>query len=88
MLVGNAELILPLPFTRDSRSFRLTGFFDVGNVYGPNEDIDFSELRYSTGLSAIWLSPLGPLTVAIVAPLNDKDGDETQQFQFTFGTSF
>jgi outer membrane protein insertion porin family len=87
-LIGNAEVILPVPFARDLRSFRLTTFVDAGNVYGPGEDLDFGRLRYSAGVSAIWLSPLGPMTVSIAAPLNSESGDDTQPFQFTFGTSF
>jgi outer membrane protein insertion porin family len=87
-LVGNAELILPLPFLADVKSVRVTAFVDAGNVYGPDEDIDLGQLRYSTGLSGIWLSPFGVLSVSIAAPLKKQDGDETQPFQFTFGTSF
>jgi len=87
-VVGNFELILPVPFVLDSRNFRLTSFFDIGNVYGPEESFEFGELRYSLGVSAVWLSPLGPLTVSVAAPLNSKDQDETQPLQFTFGTTF
>ncbi len=87
-LVGNAELIIPLPFITNTRSFRLTAFLDAGNVYGPGEDVDLEKLRYSTGITAVWLSPLGPMTVSIAAPLKKEPGDETQPFQFTFGTTF
>jgi outer membrane protein insertion porin family len=87
-MVGNFELILPVPFLSDSRNFRLTSFFDIGNVFGPNEEFAVGNLRYSVGLSAVWLSPLGPLTVSIAAPLKTEDQDETQPLQFTFGTSF
>jgi outer membrane protein insertion porin family len=87
-VVGRAELILPVPFIKETRSFRLTSFFDFGNVYGPDEDFEFDTIRYSLGVSAIWLSPLGPLTVSIAAPLNTQPLDDEQAFQFTFGTSF
>ncbi|MGH8655546.1 MAG: outer membrane protein assembly factor BamA [Gammaproteobacteria bacterium] len=87
-LIGNAELILPLPFLADVKSVRVTAFVDAGNVYGPDEDIDFGQLRYSTGLSGIWLSPFGVISVSVAAPLSKQDGDDTQPFQFTFGTSF
>ena len=87
-IAGTAEMILPLPFTKDSRSFRITGFVDAGNVYGSDEDFDVGELRYSTGVAVIWLSPLGPLTMSLAVPLDKAEGDETQRFQFTFGTSF
>ena len=86
--VGTAEAILPLPFTRDSTTFRITSFVDAGNVYGPKEDFDFDTLRYSTGLAAVWLSPVGPLTMSFAKPIQSEPGDETQGFQLTFGTSF
>ncbi len=85
---GRAEVILPVPFAHDSRSFRLTSFLDAGNVYGPSQNFDVGELRYSVGLSAIWLSPLGAITISVAQPLNEQTGDLTQPFQFTFGTSF
>ena len=86
--VGTAEVILPLPFTKDSATFRITGFLDAGNVYGPEEDFDFDTLRYATGIAAVWLSPIGPLTMSFAEPLKSQPGDETQRFQLTFGTSF
>ena len=88
MTVGTAELVLPLPFTRDSKTFRITGFFDMGNVYGPMEDFDFDTLRYSTGIAAVWVTPIGPLTMSIAKPVKTLRNDETQGFQLTFGTSF
>jgi outer membrane protein insertion porin family len=88
-ILGNAEIILPVPFLSDfKKSVRVTGFVDAGNVYGPNEDLDLSEIRYSTGLSAIWISPFGAVSMSMALPLNEKSTDELQNFQFTFGTSF
>ncbi len=94
-LVGNAELILPIPGLKELKSVRLTAFFDAGNVYSTKgtfftapEDLDLSKLRTSTGLSGVWLSPFGMLSVSIAQPLNDQPKDKIQKFQFTFGTSF
>lgn len=87
-VVGNIELILPVPFVKKSRSFRLSAFFDVGNVYGLNEQFDSSMLRYSTGLSAIWLSPLGLLSFSLAKPIKKVEGDRIEMFQFTIGTTF
>ena len=50
--------------------------------------IDFGDLRYSTGFGIAWISPLGPLKFSIAFPLNDKEGDDTQRFQFQIGTGF
>jgi len=49
---------------------------------------DTGEMRYSTGLSVLWVSPFGPLKVSAAKPLKSKPGDSTQIFQFTFGGAF
>ncbi|MCG3200816.1 MAG: Outer membrane protein assembly factor BamA [Gammaproteobacteria bacterium] len=88
LVVGNAEVILPVPFLQDIESLRISGFVDAGNVYGVDEDFDAGTIRYSAGLSGLWLSPFGVLTVSVAQPFNTQDGDSEQPFQFTFGTSF
>ncbi|MGE0385882.1 MAG: outer membrane protein assembly factor BamA [Gammaproteobacteria bacterium] len=88
LVVGNAELIVPLPFLAQLKSVRVTGFFDMGNVYAANEDFSADALRMSTGISGVWLSPFGVLSASFAKPFNDQPGDKTQSFQFTFGTSF
>jgi outer membrane protein insertion porin family len=87
-VVGGAEIIFPLPFLEDLESVRVSAFFDAGNVYGDDESLDLGELRYSAGLSGIWISPFGLVSVSIAAPFGDEPGDETQSFQFTFGSNF
>jgi len=88
-LVAGAEVIIPVPFLRDLKSVRLAGFFDAGNVYDlSNEDFDVGELRYSVGLSGIWVSPFGLVSASIAQPIAEQTGDQLQSFQFTFGTSF
>ncbi|MGC1951779.1 MAG: outer membrane protein assembly factor BamA, partial [Gammaproteobacteria bacterium] len=84
-LVGGAEVLFPLWFMEDSKSFRLGTFFDIGNVYSDVASFDAKELRYSVGVSSLWISPLGPLAVSLGFPLNDKTGDNVQNFQFTVG---
>ena len=86
--VGTAELILPLPFAKDSNTFRLTAFVDTGYVYGPDEDFDLDSLRSSAGFAGIWLSPVGPMTMSFARPIRSRTGDQTQGFQLTLGTSF
>ncbi len=88
MLVGNVELIIPVPFLQNLSSVRLTGFMDAGNVYAPDDDITVDALRYSVGISGVWMSPFGVLSVSVASPFGDEAGDELQPFQFTFGTSF
>lgn len=87
-VVGNLELIVPVPFTVQARSFRLSAFVDAGNVYSNEEDFDASLLRYSTGLSAIWWTRVGVLNFSLAKPFNTQAGDQTQTFQFSISASF
>lgn len=94
--IFSAELLTPLPGA--DRTLRGLLFFDAGNVWGYRrdssssgyyrEDMDFSQLRYSVGFGVAWISPLGPLKFSLAFPLNKKDEDKTQRFQFQIGTGF
>lgn len=89
-LVGNAEVMFPMPGMGLDRSARLGLFFDVGQVWNDDDGETLSdlELRYSTGAFVHWNSPFGPLKLIFALPLNDEDGDDVQKFQFQFGSSF
>ena len=86
--VAGAEAISKLPFLADSQNFRISAFIDVGNVYSTPSDFEVDELRYSTGMMFMWISPLGPLALSYAFPLNEQDGDEIENFQFSFGVPF
>lgn len=87
-LIGSAELYFPVPFIEDSKSLRLGAFMDAGNVF-PNDDVfNVGDLRYSAGLSGKWLSPFGAIKVSVAQALNARDNDETEVFQFQFGSGF
>ena len=89
LLVGKAELFFPIPFlSEQSKSFRMSTFFDAGNVFGPDENVDIGDLRYSVGISAVWMSPFGALTISFAQPFNDDPDDETEVFQFNVGSAF
>ncbi|KXB32767.1 outer membrane protein assembly factor BamA [Dechloromonas denitrificans] len=85
-VIANAELLWGIPGME--KSFRMGWFFDAGQVFGKDEKMDFGELRYSTGLSAAWISPVGPLKFSYGMPLNKQDTDKTESFQFQLGTTF
>ncbi len=87
-MVGNAEIIFPSPFGQKVDTLRLALFLDVGQVYKDFDAFDAGELRYSTGLSIQWQAPIGPIVLNVAYPLNDKDGDETETLQFSFGNTF
>ncbi|NWG30966.1 MAG: outer membrane protein assembly factor BamA [Rhodocyclaceae bacterium] len=87
-LVMNAEFLFPMPGSGKDKSLRLGAFVDAGWVWGVGEKMDVADLRYSTGLSLSWSSPLGPLKFSLAQPLNRKDSDKTQRLQFQMGTVF
>ncbi|MCU0502047.1 MAG: outer membrane protein assembly factor BamA [Anaerolineae bacterium] len=99
-LVGNVELFFPLPGLKDDQSLRMSAFIDAGAVWGPSdgnplnpynglyENFAFEDLRYSAGVAVLWVSPLGPLKFSLAQPIVEKDGDETEVFQFTLGNVF
>ncbi len=84
-VVGNVEVLFPVPFMPDDRSLRLSLFLDGGTVF---DKIELDEMRYSAGLAVSWISPMGPLKISLAQPLNDKEGDNLQAFQFQFGQNF
>ncbi|MNH40305.1 Outer membrane protein assembly factor BamA precursor [compost metagenome] len=78
----------PLPGAGNDRTLRVFTFVDVGNVFGDNETVDFSQMRASAGLGLSWISPLGPLRLAYAHPVRKFAGDKIQKLQFQIGTSF
>ena len=86
-MLGNIELMFPVPFLKDDRSLRLSTFLDGGTVFNKFGDLG-NLMRYSAGLALTWVSPMGPLKVSIAQPLNDHPGDNLQRFQFMFGQQF
>jgi outer membrane protein insertion porin family len=96
MTTGGVEFIFPAPFLTDKRSVRTLLFVDAGNVFNtdcPTSSVnclefDVGEIRYGAGFGLTWLSGLGPLTFSLAKALNEGDFDETEFFQFSFGTTF
>jgi outer membrane protein insertion porin family len=84
----NAELVAPFPGAGNDRTLRMFGFIDVGNVFGEKERYNFTDMRASTGVGISWISPVGPLRIAIATPLRKKPGDRIERLQFQIGTSF
>jgi len=84
----NAELIAPFPGAGNDRTLRWFTFVDAGNVYGEDESWDLGDMRVSAGLGLSWISPLGPLRIAIAQPVRKFAGDKIQKLQFQIGTSF
>ncbi len=84
----NVEVQAPFPGAGNDRTLRMYGFFDVGNIYGPNDKITFSDMRSSVGVGISWVSPVGPLRISVAQPVRKFTGDKIQTLQFQIGTSF
>lgn len=88
LVSGGMELMLPISFDQRTSNFRVGAFVDAGSVWADAGDFDTGDIRYSTGLFLQWYSPIGPLNVSYGVPLNKKDRDEEENFQFTIGSAF
>lgn len=87
-IVGSLELLFPFPGSGLDRSLRLGWFVDAGQVWEKGQKLSFGDMRYSTGLSVAWSSPLGPLKFSLGQPFKKKAEDRIQRFQFQLGTTF
>ncbi len=87
-LLGTTEVLFPVPYL-EMDSIRTSVFIDGGNVYNTqDESVDLASLRFSTGVSLQWLSPIGPFVFSLGVPIRKESGDETQIFQFNIGSVF
>ena len=84
----NGEVIAPFPGAGNDRTLRLFGFVDAGMVYGENSPVRLQDMRLSTGMGVSWISPVGPLRLALAKPLRREASDRIQSFQFQIGTAF
>ena len=92
----SAEVLFPLPFIEDQSQMRSVFFFDAGNVFNTNcpdvsvycLGIEDGELRYSAGVAVTWITGFAPISFALSFPINEKDGDEGEAFQFELGKTF
>lgn len=88
-VAGTLELMFPMPGFGQDRSMRLGAFLDAGQIWGEGGSAyDPGPIRFSTGVSAIWHSPMGPLKFSVGRPLNKQEGDKVQSFQFQMGQTF
>jgi outer membrane protein insertion porin family len=88
----NAEILSPFPGAGNDRTLRMFAFLDVGAVAGPEDSLainqDANSLRSSVGVGVSWISPVGPLRLALAKPIKKFDGDKIQTLQFQIGTNF
>jgi outer membrane protein insertion porin family len=90
-VVGNVELLFPIPGLGLEKSVRIGPFFDVGQVWAnlPGQELsDINGVRYSAGGLFNWNSPFGAITLTFGVPLNNQPSDQIQKFQFALGSAF
>ncbi len=87
-VVGNVELQFPLTLAGKDRTLRWFTFFDAGSAWREDQKMRLGDLRYSVGAGISWQSPIGPLKMSYGVPLNVKENDRKQSFQFQIGTGF
>ncbi len=92
--VGTAEFMFPLGLPKE---LGINGilFSDNGMVKGvdpisrQNSSIaDSGKMRSSYGLSIAWSSPMGPIRLDFAKVAKKEVYDRTQNFRFSFGTTF
>ena len=86
----NLETKLPNLLPEDTNT-DITLFLDFGNVWGVDYDSSINEsnkIRSSTGVSAGFMSPIGPMSFTFSKNIRKAETDETETFNFNLGTTF
>ena len=84
----NIELTYPL-----FKDLGIVGvvFYDTGNVFGPDDPIDFGSLRQAAGYGIRWYSPIGPIRIEgghILDPIEENGEDSGVNWEFSMGGAF
>lgn len=87
-LVTSAEVMYLIPGLGKERNARISTFVDAGLIRNSLENSPDDGARISTGIGLYFVSPFGPIQLAISKPLNPGPNDVTQTFQFTMGQNF
>jgi outer membrane protein insertion porin family len=89
-IVGQMELLFPA-FGEEFKDTVRTGWFiDAGNVFDleGGQNVEWDQIRVSTGLMLSWFSPIGALSFSLGYPLVEEEGDSHEKFQFRIGAGF
>jgi len=64
-------------------------FYDTGNVYAKDDNIDFGSLRKSVGYGFRWYSPMGPMRLEYGYILDPQPGEDADgRWEFSMGGAF
>lgn len=87
---GSVGLIFPNPL---HETLRTSAFIDAGNVYQTFDNRSFGGTasgppRFSAGVEADWLTPLGMMIdLSVAKAINSRPGDRKEVFQFSLGAN-
>lgn len=93
--VADAELRFPLGLPKEYGIYGSL-FINAGTLTGIDESktlnksriVDSGTIRSATGFSISWKSPMGPISFDFSKVLKKEYYDESQNFNFNFGSSF
>lgn len=87
-----ADQIRPALFVEGAQVFDTTNKHkETLNLNGegvPLLNAKDNDMRFSVGIGATWITPIGPISLSYAKPLNKKDGDQIDQVQFEIGRMF
>ena len=75
------------PLIRDA-NIKGVLFFDSGNVWAEDEDVEAGDLRYGAGFGFRWAAPIGLLRMEWGINLDPRPGEEQPGWEFSIGTMF
>jgi outer membrane protein insertion porin family len=81
--VITGEFIIPI-----RKELKFVAFYDMGDVYGPEESFDFSTFKKSVGVGVRFFSPLGLIRLDWGYKLDPEPGDDPDEFHFGMGALF
>lgn len=79
----NVELRYPLPF-----GFAGALFFDAGQVWLDEKDVDLGDQRMSVGLGLRYVTPVGPIRLDYGHKLDREPGESSGEVHFSIGYVF
>jgi len=63
-------------------------FTDFGNVYAVEDSWDFGDVKKTAGVGFMWMSPMGPIRLAWGYNLDQQEGEDSSNWDFTMGGNF
>ncbi len=86
---GNAFAMGNLEFRTDiGKGIGLVAFIDGGNVWKKIENVDITDIKYTTGLGLRYNTPVGPFRLDYGRKLDREKGESKSEIHFSIGHAF